>query len=309
MGSLAPILLFVYKRLDTLKQVVESLKNNFLVEDSVLYLFSDAPKSEEDGSDVVQVRKFIQTITGFKEIHIFQSCENKGLAKSIIWGVTEVMKKYDKVIVIEDDLVTSPNFLTFMNQALDFYQNNPLIISVCGYSVPIKKLNCNDVYFTLRSSSWGWGTWRNRWIEVDWNVSGYQSFSRDSRAKKQFNKMGSDMTGMLMKQMNNKLDSWAIRFCFHQFKNNLFSVHPAVSKVVNKGTGTGATHTFDNRYSTNLDAGCSVEFNFTTDVKLDPDIIRSFIRPYSIPVRCKYKFWSLIRQVKRGFLSNFSVLK
>ncbi|GAL71319.1 glycosyltransferase [Jejuia pallidilutea] len=139
--DLAPIALFTYKKLAPLKATVEALKSNNLAEKSELIVFSDGPKKESDTPQIEAVRAYIKTITGFKKITCIFSKNNKGLAKSILEGVTQILKQNETVIVLEDDLKTSINFLDFMNESLDFYKDNDKIISISGYTPPIKVPN------------------------------------------------------------------------------------------------------------------------------------------------------------------------
>lgn len=294
--TLAPIILFTYKRLDTLQLTVDALKKNYLAKDSDLIIFSDAAKTSKDQVAVNNVRTYLKSINGFKSITIKEAKNNKGLANSIIDGVSLVLQQHESVIVLEDDLVSSPNFLNYMNEALSFYKNNTKIFSIAGFSIPIKSNKNIDIYFTQRSSSWSWATWRNRWEQIDWEVSDYDTFKNSSQQKKAFNKMGSDMASMLHKQMNGKLDSWAIRWCYHQFKYNLFSVHPIVSKIDNVGFTPDASNTTEkfNRFKTILDQGNQTTFKFTNEVQLDSRLIKQFVKPFTITSRIKYKILNLL---------------
>ncbi|WP_304199884.1 glycosyltransferase [Flavobacterium alvei] len=296
--KLSPIVLFTYNRLDTLKQTVDALSSNSLAMASDLIVYSDGSKSSTDEIIIVKVRTYLKTITGFKTITIHEAPTNMGLANSIIDGVTNVINQYGKVIVVEDDLVCSTNFLNYMNAALDFYSDQSKIFSITGHSIPI---NCShtdsDVYFTSRSSSWGWATWQDRWSIIDWEVKDYTVFKKDKILRRNFNKMGSDMSQMLDRQMQGKINSWAIRWCYSQFKNDLFSVHPYVSKVVNIGFNSSkATNTKEkfNRYRTKLDDGVKDNFRFSKEYYLDPKIIRQFSQPYSIISRIIYKAINLL---------------
>ncbi|HLU85044.1 MAG TPA: hypothetical protein VKZ45_06200 [Vicingaceae bacterium] len=294
--TLAPIILFTYKRLDTLQLTVDALKKNYLAKDSDLIIFSDAAKTSKDQVAVNNVRTYLKSINGFKSITINEAKNNKGLANSIIDGVSLVLQQHESVIVLEDDLVSSPNFLNYMNEALSFYKNNTKIFSIAGFSIPIITHQEFDVYFTNRANSTGWATWRNRWEQIDWEVSDYDTFKNSSQQKKAFNKMGSDMASMLHKQMTGKLDSWAIRWCYHQFKNNLFSVHPIVSKIDNVGFTPDASNTTEkfNRFKTNLDQGNQTTFKFTNEVQLDSRLIKQFVKPFTITSRIKYKILNLL---------------
>ncbi|MET7030071.1 glycosyltransferase family protein [Sediminicola luteus] len=299
--KLAPILLFTYKKYEPLKLTVEALAKNQLAPKSTLYIFSDGPANTSDMKQVEEVRKYIKNVSGFKQVYLIISKTNKGLANSIIDGVSEILKTYESVIVLEDDLITSTNFLTYMNCALEFYNTNPKIMSIAGYSPTINVPDdyCYDNYFTLRASSWGWATWKQKWEVVDWSVGDYREFNKDKRAKKRFNSMGSDMSRMLEKQMNGKLNSWAIRWCYHQFKYELYTVFPTVSKINNIGFGGEATHTFgkntDLRFNSYFDTSNRFEFNFSKTIVLDRKFIRKFVIPYSYKTRIFYKIKNLLR--------------
>lgn len=316
--KLAPIVLFTYKRLDTLKQTVKALQKNYLAVESDLYIFSDAAEAKPDADAIDAVREYIHSIDGFKSITIYESQLNKGLATSIIEGVTDIFNIHETVIVLEDDLISSPNFLNYMNRSLDFYGAEDKIFAISGYSCPIVSSSASDVYFTSRSSSWGWATWKDRWGDIDWQLKDYSAFKNSDLLRNSFNKMGSDMSQMLDRQMQGKINSWAIRWCYHQFKNDLISVHPYTSKIVNNGFNSfAATNTKEkfSRYKTQLDDGEKMVFQFTKDYHLDPKIIRQFTKPYSILSRIRYKvinqffaFFKIVFKQKfflLGFISNY----
>jgi hypothetical protein len=287
---LAPVLLFAYTRLDLLKLSIDALRRNDLSGETDLYIFSDGPKKEEDEGSITELRKYIRTVHGFKNLHIVEANKNKGLANSIIEGVSLVINKTQKAIVLEDDLLTSTNFLSFMNQALDHYQTDENMFSISGYSFRINHIPSNDVYFTKRGSSWGWGTWADRWNVIDWKVSDFEKWKNDKRSQQNFNKMGSDLSAMLKKQMAGKMNSWAIRWVYHQYLTDTYTAYPTVSKVRNLGFGEGATHTFDyfNRYETKLDKSGKSTFVFPKP-GIDKKILTQFVRKYSLTTRATYK--------------------
>lgn len=240
-GTLAPIVLFVYNRADHTKKTINRLQKNILAKKSTLFIFSDAPKKKENQKQVDTVRNYLNTISGFKKIIIIHRKKNYGLANSVIAGVSMVLEKHKKAIVLEDDLLTSPLFLKFMNKALDYYKNNEQIFVISGYSYPIKipKNYLFDLYLGYRSSSWGWATWENRWKEIDWSVKDYKQFKQNKIKQKAFNRLG-NLSEMLANQMNGKIDSWAIRRTYAQFKLKKYTVFPRYSLVKNIGfDGTG----------------------------------------------------------------------
>ena len=293
----SPVVIFTYRKVEPLKHTIKALQNNFLAKESDLFIFSDGFKNDQDAPDVEHVRNYLKTISGFKSITIKEARKNTGLAASIINGVTEILGLYGKIIVLEDDLITSPNFLNWMNQALDHFKNETSVHSISGFTVPMNLLPgyIFDNYVTKRASSWGWATWINRWDKVDWEVQDYGAFSKNSRAKREFNKMGSDMSAMLRKQMEGKINSWAIRWCFHQFKEGQISIYPVVSKVTNIGFGEAATHTkgYEDRYRTRLDDGSKTSFNFDPKLQLKDHFIKQFTSTYSLKTRIYYKIKQL----------------
>ena len=292
--ELAPICLFTFNRLDETQQTIEALKSNNLAKWSNLYIFSDGPKdSVESKIKVNNVRAYLTTITGFKKIDIIRSNENKGLANSVIQGVNHVFDKYNTIIVLEDDLVTSPNFLDFMNQSLQFYKKHQNIFSVSGYTMDLPSLSSlkNDVYFGYRASSWGWATWKDRWVPVDWEVKDYDEFSKNSSQRNKFLRGGSDMNRMLKKQMLGEIDSWAIRWCYHQFKYELYTVYPKVSKLISTGFNENATHTKKTkRFTTILDISNRNQFSFQDKDFVDRTMIKEFKAKFSILNRLMDRF-------------------
>jgi hypothetical protein len=299
---MAPICLFTYNRLNETTLTVESLKCNTLAKNSVLIVFSDGARDENSFDSVRDVREYLKTITGFKSVIVIESLENKGLARSIIEGVTKVIDEYGNVIVVEDDLLTSTNFLCYMNQSLDLYRANSKIWSVSGFSFPI---NYPENYgfdnsFGVRASSWGWATWKDRWEKVDWEVSDYEDFMKDKSAQKDFKRGGSDLVKMLSKQMAGVIDSWAIRFTYSQFKYGCYDVLPVQSKVVNIGFNGDATNTqgMETRFDSTLDKSGSTIFVFNETVGTDESILRQFRKPLTIKARVEYKIKTVLKKLK-----------
>lgn len=290
---LAPICLFVYSRLTETKQLVESLKKNVLSSESQLFIFADGVKNNTNIEEVRSVREYIHTITGFAKITIYESDVNKGLANSIISGVTQIVNKYEKVIVLEDDLLLSTNFLSFMNQALFFYENKKNILNISGYAFDLKYPNSYnyDVAFSLRTASWGWAIWKDRWEQIDWDLKDYKSFKWNIFKVLKFSRGGSDLYKMLNRQVNGKIDSWAIRFDYHHFNHNYLDVFPTKSKVLYNGFNSEATHTKlkCNTYDTLLDMSEQHTFTFLENIKVDKFITKQFYKHYSLSSRLKDK--------------------
>jgi hypothetical protein len=290
---LSPICLFTYNRLLETKQTVEALQHNFLALESELFIFSDAAKAEGNQQKVVDVRNYLRTVSGFKKVEIIESPVNKGLANSIIQGVTTIINKYEKVIVLEDDLITTPNFLDFMNQSLDFYAKNNKIFSIAGYSMdlPALKTYNKDFYSSFRASSWGWATWKDRWEAIDWQMNDYSQFKWNLKAQISFMRGGSDLPYMLWKQMHGKIDSWAVRWCYNQFKRDLLTVYPTKSKVESIGFGAAATHTKKTkRFFVVPDQEHKVNFIFENKTDINEQLYLEFKNKFSVITRLKDRF-------------------
>lgn len=298
--KLSPIALFVYNRPEHTRKTLEALSKNFLATSSKLYVFSDGAKDNASASDIKainEVREIIKSVQWCKEVEVHESKCNKGLAKSIIEGVGLIFNSFDRIIVLEDDIVTTPNFLDFMNKSLQYYSNMKKVYSISGYSTKIK-IDSDykyDVYYTGRASSWGWATWKDRWKGIDWSVSDYPEFSKSLKLKRQFNKWGSDMTSMLQKQMTGKIDSWAIRWCYHQFKYRLLTVTPIESKVINIGFGENASNTSGiSRYKSIVDQRLSKSFLFSDELSVHEYVRKQLIKNYSVSTRLKFKILNLL---------------
>ena len=244
MKKLAPIVLFVYNRPDKTKNVLDSLKECNLAQESDLYIFSDGPKNHEDKIKVDRVREIIKEQKGFNRITIYEKDVNKGLARSVIDGVTYIINKYGKVIVLEDDLKFSVNFLEFMNNALEYYNNDDDVWSISGFSPNITIPNGYkyDVYKVQRGCSWGWATWKTKWDSVDWEISDYNEFIKNKNRKRYFNSVGNNLVNMLKDYKKGHIDSWAVRWYYNQYKYKKYTIYPVESLVENKGFKGDSTH-------------------------------------------------------------------
>lgn len=294
MKELAPILLFSYKRLDTLHQTVSALQQNYLAKESDLFVFSDAAKYPDDTATIKKVRDYLYTIDGFKSVTIQEASQNKGLAKSIIDGVTQVINEHSKVIVLEDDLVVSKNFLSYMNQCLDFYSSNKSASNISGYSFDLKIQSDYpfDVFFNKRGCSWGWATWADRWLSIDWNLLKHQL----PEEIKCISQIGTDIPSLIDKYKKEKIDSWAVIWNCHQFLNKTYTVYPIVSKVSNIGFEINATHTTyaqKMRFSTVLDIGAKKKFSLSEIIFESKKINKLFFAKFSYITRLKYKLIDL----------------
>ena len=158
----APIILFTYRRAAHTRRCVESIKISPLAAESILYIFSDAAKGATDVADVQEVRDYIKTITGFKNVLVEEAPENRGLANSVIYGVGKVLEEHGRAIVLEDDLVLSPYFLSYMNEALEMYKDEEDVININSH-ILTSPMTFSDNFLISFANSWGWATWKRGW--------------------------------------------------------------------------------------------------------------------------------------------------
>ena len=241
MSDLAPIVLFVYNRVNHTKRTIEALKRNELANQSEIFIYSDGEKNEYDMEKVKLVRGYINNIDGFKNITIIEREKNLGLAESIIDGVTKIVNLYGNIIVLEDDLVTSPYFLLYMNKALTMYKNNSEIASIHGYIYPIEGLP--ETFFIKGADCWGWATWRDSWsiFESDGKKLLNKLKNRNLQSEADFNN-SYGYTKMLKNQISGRNNSWAVRWYMSAFLEDMLSLYPGKSYVQNIGHDAEATH-------------------------------------------------------------------
>jgi glycosyltransferase involved in cell wall biosynthesis len=289
-ASLAPIVLFCYNRPAHLQQTIEALQQNELASESDLIIYSDGPKKASDEPLIATLRSFLATVKGFKTLRVVKSETNLGLAASVIQGVTQVLQEFKKVIVLEDDMLSAPDFLTFMNEALTVYESRNDIFSVTAYGPPISLPADygNDLYLAPRASSWGWGTWLDKWQRADWQVNAFSELKNNKEQRNKFTTGGEDLWPMLVKQQRKVIDSWAIRWTYSQFLNNAYGVYPVHSKIRNIGTdGSGTNFTFKTGYyGSEMSAG---KIRIDPDIQPDHEVIKAFGDYYKLPITLKIK--------------------
>lgn len=251
--------------------------------------FATGQKGTSDEISVSQVHEYATSVgnkTWFRSVTLSLAHQNKGCANSIIGGVSSVLESHKEVIVLEDDHVTTAGFIEYMNDALRFFEQSSNIWSISGYALPLRlPLSYpHDLYVTPRACAWGWGTWRDRWVKVDWDVSGYQSFRHDIWKRWTFNRGGWDMSRMLDAQMRGAIDAWDIRWCYAQHLDRSMTVYPSKSYVMNIGTdGTGTHGVVSSRYQPVLaEADHVCQFELTAPNRT---ILRRFRHFFVHPVR------------------------
>lgn len=230
--QIAPIILFVYNRPDHTRQVIEALLKNSLAKDGELFIYSDAPKDQGAQTKVEEVRDYIHSIKGFKSITIIERERNFGLADNIIEGVTNTINQYGKIIVLEDDIVVSPIFLKYMNEALDHYENESKVWSISAWNYPLEPNPIkDDTFFWRIPHCWGWATWKNRWQyytrDIEWVKN---NFLRRDIYEISLHNTSSYWKHFLLNQQG-KIKTWAIFWYLHAYKHNALTLMPKISYI------------------------------------------------------------------------------
>ncbi len=285
--SYAPIIIFVYNRADHFIQTYNALAACKEAKDSKLFIFSDGAKNEAGKEKVDEVRAAVSAIKNagdFKSVTVTESPVNKGLAASVIAGVTEVINKYGKVIVVEDDCKVSPHFLNYINNALDFYQNNKKIGCLSGYTPDLKLPSDykKDIFSTYRSCSCTWATWKDRWEGIDWELKNIKDFYKSPKLIKKLNSNGSDRFIRLYRQTKGNGSSWSVRFGAHLVKKDLLTVYPRYSYITNIGCDESGVHSkSDDAEKMRVDLSKAIENPVLTDVNADSRIQKIMKKHYS----------------------------
>jgi len=243
--DLAPIVLFVYNRAWHTEQTLNALAANALASESILYIYADGPKNGATAETLARISEVGQVIRKKKwcrQVNIVESDINRGLAGSVINGVTTVVKEFGKVIVLEDDLLTHPFFLTYMNHYLNVYQNEEQVISIYGYQYPVKK-KIDAPFFLKGADCWGWATWKRGWdlFEADGQLLLNEISARNSSNEFNFDN-SYDFTSLLRAQVRGEVDSWAIRWYASAFLLNKLTLYPPASLISNIGVDGSGTH-------------------------------------------------------------------
>lgn len=237
----APIALFVYNRLRFAQQTTEALLANDLAAQTDLHVFSDGPKSSDDGASVEAVRRYFGRVNGFRSTTVHARPSNLGLSESIISGVTEMCETFGRVIVVEDDLVTSPHFLDYMNKGLELYEGTPEVISIHGYMYPHRD-QLGETFFVRGADCWGWATWKRGWDLFNRDAAVLLRQLEKEGLQKDFDFKYYPYTEMLRQQANRRNDSWAVRWYASAFLLGKLTLYPARSLVQNIGMDGSGTH-------------------------------------------------------------------
>lgn len=245
MQKFAPIALFVYNRPEHTRRTLKFLQQNQLAAESRLFIFSDGPQNAAAANAVAEVRELIHGVEGFKSVEVIERKENWGLARSVIAGVTQLVEEYGRVIVFEDDLITSPYTLRYFNEALDHYENEEKVMHIGAYMYPLPFETADqlpETFFYRAASSWGWATWARAWKHFNPDVNELMK-QFDAEQKHQFAIEGTMNFWKQMKELKwGRNNSWAIRWYASIFLNGGLTLNPAYSLVNNIGHDGSGVH-------------------------------------------------------------------
>lgn len=241
-GGLCPVVLFAFNRPIHLGRTLAALRANDLACETDLTVYSDGPRSPVDMSAVDSVRALVQSTQGFKSITLVERRVNIGLAKNIIEGVTNVCERAGRAIVLEDDMVTSPYFLRFMNDALAMHETDERVASIHGYVYPVRT-PLPETFFLRGADCWGWATWRRAWRLFNPDGEALYRALVNSRREADFNfGQNYNYMGMLQDQLLGRNNSWAIRWYASAYLLNKLTLYPGRSLVLNIGNDNSGTH-------------------------------------------------------------------
>lgn len=313
----APIALFVYNRPEHTRRTLEALKHNEGASESTLHVFADGPKPEapEEGiRRIDETRNLVRNITGFAHVELHFAEQNKGCFRNVVDGITEVLRTNSRVIVVEDDIKTIPQFLSYMNHALNVYEQRKDIWTIGGMNVdiklPEKYTDKHDLYLVHRSCSWGWATWANRWSNIDWAVRDADEFFSNRRKMLRFERGGEGMCQMLKDQLDGKIDAWDIVWDYHIYKHNGYCLRPAKSFTRNIGMDGSGTHYNEEGPA---DAQAALFDPSKDTLRLEPHL-----HPNREVQRLFYNYWAdhpqlpfstIIKQRVKKVLRNWGLMK
>lgn len=245
-----PILLITYNRPDHTRRTLEALQQNIGASESDLYVYVDGPKdgaTQEQIERIEEVKRIALSRQWCKRVMLRTSEKNRGCRDAVIYAITDMLQSCEALIILEDDIITSPAFLTYMNNALVYYKDRKTVFSISGHSHSPQKFQIPtdypyDVFVSPRLFNWGWGTWADRWAMADWSMDYYPVIKNNVFMQQAFNRTGDDMMLMLTDEYEGRSSAWDIQFTFMHFANHAVSIVPCISYTYNIGMDGSGTH-------------------------------------------------------------------
>ena len=245
MKKFAPLVVFTHLRINELKKCISSLKKCKESKNTHLYIISDGAVDQIQEIKINKIRKYIRSIKGFKKKTIYLRKKNFGLSKNILSGVTKIINKHGKIIVLEEDIIVQKEFINFMNLNLEKYKNESKIWHISGWNYNVNISSSFDAYCIRTMNCWGWGTWKNRWINYKKNPN--KIINKWSKQK--ISKFNFDNTinfySQIVRNYKKQINTWAVFWYATIFENNKLCINPTISLTENIGIGKKATHTIN----------------------------------------------------------------
>jgi len=286
MSKTTVIAIFCYKRAAKLRISVEALLRNPECASMEVIFFCDGFKGESDKKAVLETRAYIDSITGFKQVHKHYRETNLSTGPNFVSALGYLCSHFDRFLVVEDDIVVTPNFLKFTLDALDFYENERSVFCVSGFCYPVSKGDYPyDSMVFGRFCSYGWASWSNRVKDVVFEKSKLKTMMMTSPGfKRRLNSEGHDLYRMLKKQLSGVISTWDIQMQVHVSENRLKVIYPLVSKTKNIGFDNESTNTFGVDFTiTPQDSGEKRDFVFCDAQLVVPRLQRQMKKPFSLP--------------------------
>lgn len=301
MKKLAPVVIPTYNRVDHLRQTVSALANNDLAKESILIIYIDGAK--EGDEEIVQKNKdYCKSISGFKEVRIIERDKNY-FPKSITMSMEEPLEEFEKIIWMEDDNVTAPGFLTFMNEALIFYKDDERIHSISGFILPFEIPNNynKDIILSHGFSAYGFGIWKKNYDKVRRLSKDEFIRFKNTESFKQFKVRYNPIFSLLLEEDSfGLIDAFDVRVFYLMHVNNMYQVIPIKSLVRNTGfdgSGQNANKKKDYNFTelwnkTQFELEAGIKYN-----ELYLDLIKEYIKKYRSYSLFKLFLMKIIRKL------------
>ncbi len=303
----APLAVFAFNRPVHLARTLEHLAANDLAGQTPLIVFCDGARNEAELPLVEEVRRVAREMEGFAGVEVVERDENFGLARSIITGVTDVLDRYGRVIVVEDDLLTSRDFLQFMNQGLALYQDEEKVASIHGYAYGERPRGGPDSYFLRGADCWGWATWKRAWAHFEPDGARLLAQLEALGLMTKFDYGGGALfSRMLRDQVEGRNNSWAIRWHASAFLADMLTLYPGDSLVTNIGFDDSGTHCGDADYYESGALRANLPLRLI-EVKENP-LMRAHVERFFRNVKRKYR-WNLYKRIYHSMILRYGRIR
>jgi hypothetical protein len=315
MKKKTPVALFAYNRPDHTQRALVALSKCQRIKDCELHLFSDGPLTDATRPEVETTRKILHDWAVSFDARVVEQPQNLGLAKSIVTGVSDLCARYGRAIVVEDDLIVSPDFLHFMIESLDHYENDMRVMQVGGFTFSTPQGITTDAFLLPVTTTWGWATWQRAWKHFSWQPVGMEAAKCDNNWRKLFDLNGAcAFSSMLEDRLAGRNDSWGILWWYAVSRRKGLVVYPTQSLVWNSGFDGSGIHCGNGDFLQQGDASnclwkhLSISLIFPIETKSEPEYLshlESFFRSKQIGVQTEID----PRRIKNKLKGMVTILK